>query len=260
MSGGVASTVMVVDDTTDIVVGMRVTGTGFVGSLESQRKVVSVDDATTVTLSAVSNSGTPSGTLTFKSAQDYYAVAIGSGAGLTSQGPGGVAIGYLAGKTAQESAVAVGSRAGEITQGLGAVAVGVDTGRNNQGTHGVAVGKWAGKDNQGQEGIAIGYFAGYTNQGEDSIAIGKEAGKTSQAARSIILNATNSALDTTQEDSLIIKPIRSAAMTTILGYDAGTGEVTHNAVIPGYTNTADLKALVAASADFADYQTRIAAL
>jgi hypothetical protein len=49
-------------------------------------------------------------------------------------------------------------------------------------------------------------------------------------------------------------------MTTILGYDAGTGEVTHNAAIPGYTNTADLKALVAASTDFADYQTRIAAL
>ena len=49
-------------------------------------------------------------------------------------------------------------------------------------------------------------------------------------------------------------------MTTILGYNAATGEVTHNAAIPGYTNTADLKALVAASTDFADYQTRIAAL
>ena len=49
-------------------------------------------------------------------------------------------------------------------------------------------------------------------------------------------------------------------MTTVLGYDVTTGEVTHNAAIPGYTNTADLKALVAASADFADYQTRIAAL
>ena len=49
-------------------------------------------------------------------------------------------------------------------------------------------------------------------------------------------------------------------MTTILGYDAGTGEVTHNAAIPGYISLADLKALVAASADFADYQTRIAAL
>ena len=33
-----------------------------------------------------------------------------------------------------------------------------------------------------------------------------------------------------------------------------------NNTIPGYTNTADLKALVAASTSFADYQTRIAAL
>ena len=260
VSGGVASTVMVVDDTTDIVVGMRVTGTGFIGSLEQQRRVVSVDDATTVTLSSVANDGTPSGTITFKSAQDYYAVAIGSGAGQTSQGPGCVAIGYLAGKVNQDQGTAIGSRAGEITQGLGAVAVGVDTGRNNQGTHSVAVGKWAGKDNQGQEGIAIGYFAGYTSQGEDSIAIGKEAGKTNQAARSIILNATDSALDTTQTDSLIIKPIRSAAMTTILGYDAGTGEVTHNAAIPGYISLADLKTEVAASADFAAFKGRIAAL
>ena len=263
VSGGVASTVMVVDDTTNIVVGMRVTstGTGFTYTLlEQQQTVLSIDNATTVTLSAVANAGTPSGTITFKSAQDYYAVAIGSGAGQTSQGAGCVAIGYLAGKVNQDQGTAIGSRAGEITQGLGAVAVGVDTGRTNQGTHCVAVGKWAGYATQGQEGIAIGYQAGQTSQGEDSIAIGKEAGKTNQAARSIILNATNSALDTTQTDSLIIKPIRSAAMTTILGYDAGTGEVTHNAAIPGYISLADLKTEVAASADFAAFKGRIAAL
>ena len=49
-------------------------------------------------------------------------------------------------------------------------------------------------------------------------------------------------------------------MTTILGYDVTTGEVTHNAAIPGYTNTADLKTLVANSATFADFKTLIAAL
>ena len=49
-------------------------------------------------------------------------------------------------------------------------------------------------------------------------------------------------------------------MTTILGYDVGTGEVTHNAAIPGYISLADLKTEVAASADFAAFKGRIAAL
>jgi len=49
-------------------------------------------------------------------------------------------------------------------------------------------------------------------------------------------------------------------MTTILGYDAGTGEVTHNAAIPGYISLADLKTEVAASADFAAFKIKIAAL
>ena len=49
-------------------------------------------------------------------------------------------------------------------------------------------------------------------------------------------------------------------MTTILGYDAGTGEVMHNAAIPGYISLADLKTEVAASEDFAAFKTRIAAL
>ena len=49
-------------------------------------------------------------------------------------------------------------------------------------------------------------------------------------------------------------------MTTILGYDAASGEVTHNAAIPGYISLADLKTEVAASADFAAFKTRIAAL
>ncbi len=233
VSGGVASTTMVVDDTTGIIEGMRITdSTGFTYTLlEQQQRVVSVDNATTLTISAVANAGTPSGTITFSAAQDFYAVAIGSSAGLTSQGPGAVAIGYLAGRVNQEAGIAIGSRAGEVQQDGGAVALGVDAGRNNQGTHGVAIGKFAGGDDQGMEAIAIGYFAGDTSQGVDSIAIGKEAGKTNQAARSIILNATDSPLNTTQTDSLIIKPIRNLAGTTHLQYDATSGEITHSDTI-----------------------------
>jgi hypothetical protein len=124
----------------------------------------------------------------------------------------------------------------------------------------VAVGFTAGYTTQGNNAVAIGPYAGEADQGASAIAIGQKAGETSQAANSIVLNATGLVLNNTTASSLIIKPIRSAAMTTILGYDATSGEVTHNAAIPGYISVADLKTLVAASTDFADYQSRIAAL
>jgi len=108
--------------------------------------------------------------------------------------------------------------------------------------------------------IALGYEAGNTGQGANAIAIGEKAGYANQAANSIVINATGAEVYNFGASSLVITPIRNDTMTTILGYDADTGQVTHNAAIPGYTNTADLKALVAASADFADFKTRIAAL
>ena len=172
-------------------------------------------------------------------------IALGDSAGATNQG---------------NEAVAISSLAGYVDQGSQAVAVGVSAGRERQGAQATALGRYAGQNDQGVSAVAIGHSAGRETQGTVAIAIGKLAGETNQAANSIVLNATGSAVENTTASSLRIKPIRSATMTTILGYDAGTGEVTHNAAIPGYTNTADLKALVAASTDFADYQTRIAAL
>ena len=230
VSGGVSGDpiTMVVDDTTGIIAGMRITGTGFTYTLlEQQQKVLSVDNATTITIDAIANNGTPSGTLTFKSAQEFYSIAIGSSAGLTSQNAGAVALGYQAGMTAQMGAVAVGSRAGEVTQGNGGVAVGVDSGRTNQGLHGIAIGKFAGGSNQSQKGIAIGYQTGQTSQGEYSIAIGERAGETNQHANTIILNASTSPLNSVQTDQFIVKPVRSSAGTTHLQYNSSTGEITH---------------------------------
>ena len=124
----------------------------------------------------------------------------------------------------------------------------------------VAIGNSAGNTGQGANAIAIGEKAGETNQGDHAIAIGRNAGYANQAANSIVINATGAEVYNFGASSLVITPIRNDTMVTILGYDADTGQVTHNAAIPGYTNTADLKVLVAASADFADFQTRIAAL
>ena len=172
-------------------------------------------------------------------------IALGENTGVTNQAYGAIAIGPYAGTT---------------DQGSQAVAVGTSAGRERQGSQATALGRYAGQNDQGVSAVAIGHSAGRETQGTVAIAIGKLAGETNQAANSIVLNATGSAVENTTASSLRIKPIRSAAMTTILGYDATSGEVTHNAVIPGYINLADLKTEVAASVDFAAFKTRIAAL
>ena len=118
--------------------------------------------------------------------------------------------------------------------------VGAFSGKNHITTdngYRVAVGAFAQQnanpgDETGTGAIAIGTLAGDANQGANAVAIGRYAGRNNQAAKSIVINATDSNLENTTADSLVIKPIRSAVGTTIMMYDATTGEVTHNAVIP----------------------------
>jgi hypothetical protein len=188
-------------------------------------------------------------------------IALGSGAGQFNQGNWTVALGYDAGQTGQGStAIAIGLDSGKTAQGSNAIAIGQEAGGTAQSTYAVAIGYQAGQADQAANALAIGQGAGESNQGEEAIAIGYDAGTINQAANSIVINATGAAVQNTQASSLVITPIRSAAMTTILGYNAATGEVTHNAAIPGYISLADLKTEVAASADFAAFKSRIAAL
>jgi hypothetical protein len=161
--------------------------------------------------------------------QGDYAVALGYNAGTTSQGGSATAVGDSAGQTTQGAgAVAVGVYAGNTSQGASAVAVGNLAGNTSQGGYAVAVGNLAGQSTQGINAVAIGDTAGQTNQGASAIAIGKEAGHTNQAANSIVINATNSQLNNTTADALIIKPIRNTSGTTVLQYDSTTGEITHS--------------------------------
>ena len=156
--------------------------------------------------------------------------------------------------------VRIGLDAGLTNQGTYSIAIGERAGNLNQSADGIAIGYAAGRDDQQTDGIAIGQNAGQVNQGASSVAIGTMVGKTNQHANTIMLSATGATFNSTQANALFVKPIRSATMTTILGYDATSGEVTHNAAIPGYINIADLKTEVAASADFAAFKARIAAL
>ena len=156
-------------------------------------------------------------------------IAIGYQAGITTQGFYGTAIGYQAGMTNQgQNAISIGREAGEATQGVSAVAIGYQAGEATQGDGAVALGQYAGQSGQGQSAVAIGIQAGLSNQGLNAIAIGNSAGASNQAANSIVFNATTGTLNNTVADSFVVKPVRNAVGTTVMMYDATTGEVTHS--------------------------------
>ena len=88
-------------------------------------------------------------------------------------------------------------------------------------------------DTTGVGAIAIGVLAGDSNQGANSVAIGRYAGRNNQAQKSIVINATDSDLENSTENSLVIKPIREAQGLTVLHYNKDTGEVTHSDLLIG---------------------------
>jgi hypothetical protein len=227
-------------------------------------------------------------------------IALGSGAGLTTQGTDSVAIGTSAGQTTQgNESVAIGLNAGQTTQGSFCVAVGLNAGRTSQGNTAVALGYNAGTTSQGYNALALGYYAGYTNQ----------------AANTIILNATGVAVNgvAAQTNSFYVDPIRNATGANgVVQYNSTTKEVTYSSTLGSVSGTftgniftslidsadssaitvtpatifssdvtvendldvtqrlrvqgsrvinlTELQAITAASTSFSDFQTRIAAL
>jgi len=194
-----------------------------------------------------------------QSNQGLQAIAIGARAGYTNQGinsiaiganaaagPGTVAIGYHAGDNATSYydsvavgfgaaninpgnyTVAVGYFAGNTNMGVGGTALGYGAGSSNQGSYSVALGFSTATHNQGGNAIAIGTQAGHTDQGTAAIAIGKFAGANSQANNSIILNATNFALDVSTANSFTVKPVRNFVNNNALFYNPVTGEITYD--------------------------------
>jgi hypothetical protein len=145
-----------------------------------------------------------------------------------------VAIGYGAGQTSQGgTTVAIGAFAGMTTQGLSAVAIGFNAGQTSQGTKSVAIGMTSGYSLQGNYAVAIGDSAGYTNQGAQAIAIGRFAGLTNQANNSIILNATGANLNATTANTLTVAPVRNdvANIAQVMFYNTTSKEVTYGNTI-----------------------------
>jgi hypothetical protein len=225
-------------------------------------------------------------------------IALGQNAGVTNQGIQTVAVGRLAGQTSQgDSSVAVGVTAGQTSQGSAAVAIGGNTGVTNQGVSAVAVGANAGTTSQGAFSTAIGANAGNTNQHANTIIINAGSSATnSNGTDRFFVNPIRNATGTSgvvQYDATTKEVSYSSALGAVSGTFTGniftslidsadssaitvtpaiifssdvTVEndlnVTQRFLLRGsrVINLTELKSIVAASTDFANFQTRIAAL
>ena len=164
-------------------------------------------------------------------------IAIGTNAGLTSQGANAVAVGRDAGRTSQgDAAVAVGRDAGETTQGNAAVAVGFGAGFTGQGDSAVAIGEYTGAISQGTNAVAIGDSAGETTQGEAAVAVGANAGLTTQSTEAVAVGAnagkTNQGTNSVAVGSGAGETEQSGASVAI-GYQAGQTNQDWDAVAIG---------------------------
>lgn len=228
------------------------------------------------------------GSATAVTSQGAFAIAIGQSSGQTSQGSQSVAIGVYAGNEIQGSnAVAIGYNTGYTGQEAGAVAIGYTTAQTTQRTGAVAIGWSAGQTNQGANAIAIGYRAGFTNQNASSIVLNASGAaleaaaagfyvnpirSTTASARPLVYDAStgeifytstlefiNSTISTTDSSGISINVLTTFNTDVVVENDLTVAEkltVKGSRVI----NLTELKSVVAASVDFADFQTRIAAL
>jgi hypothetical protein len=140
-----------------------------------------------------------------------FAIAIGSGAGSTSQSSNAIAIGSNAGCNTQLSnAISIGNNAGNNSQQPNAVAIGPSAGNTNQRGNCVAIGNNAGGLSQQDNAISIGTNAGCNTQGTNAIAIGNRAGILSQ-----------------HNNSIILRPVTNPG-SNVLWYDNTTNEISYD--------------------------------
>jgi len=152
--------------------------------------------------------------------QNTLSIAIGRNAGREGQYQRSIAVGAFAGRINQgERSVSIGNQAAQTGQGNDAICIGSQACYENQNNNGIAIGTNAGRLGQGKSAIALGNKAGKFGQAENTIAIGKQAGENYQNYGSIILNTSGVALESSNNNAVYIKPIRSVAhRSNILAY------------------------------------------
>lgn len=193
--------------------------------------------------------------------QKQNSVAIGNGCAYSSQDELSVAIGFQSGKTSQGSeSIAIGNQAGFANQGGGAIAIGKQAGYTQgndsiaigkgsaflQGSNSIAIGLSAGNYLQGNFCVALGNGAGGNNQSNYAVAIGAFAGQSFQHSNTIILNASEIALNSTSDKSFYVKPVRNATgFGTQMNYDSFSGEITY-----GTPSDSNLKENIKATSNY----------
>jgi hypothetical protein len=223
-------------------------------------------------------------------------ISLGDNTG-SNQGLRAVAVGALAGSEDQGiRAVSIGNQAGQYRQGARGVAIGPSSGFFEQGDSAVAIGDNAGQSSQGDYAIAVGYYAGHNNQSANSIILNASSAilngpsaafyvnpvrnqtgasgvvqydsTTKEVSYSSALgsvsgtftgNIFTSLIDSADSSAITVTPITIFSSDVVVENDLN---VTQRFLLRGsrVLNLTDLKAVVAASTDFADFKTRIAAL
>ena len=217
-------------------------------------------------------------------------IALGVNAGQNNQGATSVAIGANAGYIAQGgSSVAIGFDAGNGLQGNTAVAIGTHAGYAGQGGDAVALGFGAGEFSQGLQAVAIGAYAGSAFQPANTIILNASGSAvdgvaaqtnsfyvapirttangtplmynstTKEITYSTVLEFVGSTISTSDSSGLTVDVQTTFNSDVVVENDL---TVAGNLTINGTTiiNLTELKSVAAASASFADFQSRIAAL
>jgi hypothetical protein len=125
--------------------------------------------------------------------------------------------------------VFLGNGAGQTNPTQSTVAIGFNAGNSNLEFGAVAIGLRAGETNCKEGCICIGGFAGQNNIGQNSIAIGKFASinNPNNTQKTIMLNATNSDLNTDISNAFYVAPVRNAVSSNILYYNTSNKEISY---------------------------------
>ena len=188
-----------------------------------------------------------------------------------------------------ETKIALGASAGVTNQGANAVAVGIGAGQTNQGASAVAIGDVSGYTNQGVNAVAIGKAAGATSQPANTIILNATGiavdGVASQTNSFYVDPIRTTANGTPLMYNSTTKEITYSNVLEFIGSKISTSDssgitvdvqttfntdvtfenditVAERLTVKGsrVINLTELKSVAAASASFADFQARIAAL
>jgi len=242
----------------------------FTGGLKSEGAGTdSVRIGTDAGLTSQANTSIAIGKESGKSGQKTGALAIGNNAGFSNQGQKSFALGLQAGKTDQGNfSIAIGNSAGKTSQGDKGVIISANSValEDTTDSHIHIASDEASINYTSAAGFSVTSTVTAANKFTASAyylaGVGGAAGSVSgfYGFRLYSMNSDYIWNANTTPASTAMQLGATTGNLALLGTCTATSFIGSGAALTGLLNLADLKTLVAASADFADFQTRIAAL